>query len=335
MKKNFSCTEDKYELLRIYIRNLSVESPLTGRLPQQINQPNIDIDIDPMITRVADNLYEVAARFTVSAHANGVSLYLIELTQAGLFSIPPSGEALKEELLRRVFPQLIYPAARSNIVSFIVAAGYQPMVLDHIRLESLFANTQVADKRQPPPVSIPSVQKEPVAQVINPKPSLKKQVRVRAVALVGAGIIVLLLAIQMDWQRYLTEFLGGHPATRQMLIASKNNTTQPLVTGSVSAVVQNEVLGLPVSQLEQTGSNWLAAQEGGAFTVELLRTEDLKKVENIAPIDEGQPLFLVKLAGDGKTGYAVLSGTYGNEDQAKQAAAKSASYRTVRFSDYR
>jgi protein-export chaperone SecB len=133
--------DDNYQLLRIYVANLSVESPLTGRLQRQINQPNIDIHIDTKITLFAGKLYEVAARFTLTARSNSVPLYLIELTQAGLFSISAAGEAQRETLLRRVFPQFIYPAARNNIASFIVAAGYQPVVLEHILLENFFTNT--------------------------------------------------------------------------------------------------------------------------------------------------------------------------------------------------
>ena len=323
-----------YEILKLYMRNLSVESPLTGRLPQQINLPNIDIDIDPMITRVADNHYEVAARFTVSARANDVQLYLIELTQAGFFSISPNGEVHRDELLRRVFPQLIYPAARSNIVNFIVAAGYQPVVLNHIQIENLFATTPLTDKCQQPLERFPFEQAGKVAQEHRPEvPTPRKTIRKKAMVLAGAGIIALLLALRVDWQQYWADFHGGHPAGTQTSVVSGMVAGPPAVSGSVSAEVQSEVSGLPVEQLEQIGRNWLAAQADNAFTVVLLRTDDLKILENIAPPDEGQPLFLVKLAGGGSTGYAVLSGVYGNEDQAKQAAAKSASYRAMKFGD--
>jgi len=304
-------TDDKYQLLKLYIRNLSVESPWTGRLPNQIVQPNIDIDIDPAITRIADNLYEVAARFTISARANGIQLYLIELTQAGFFSVSPSGEAHQEQLLRRVFPQLIYPEARSNIVSFIVSAGYQPIVLEHIRLDSLFVNTPIVDRR-------PAVPAPPIAAAQPVPESGLPKIRRRVVVFAGVAVIFLLLALQVDKQRW-----GWFEAP----------AVAPIVVTPVaaSAIVQSEVLA--ARQLEQTGSQWLAAQQEGAFTVELLRTPDLKKIGNIVALDQGQPLFLVKLAGD--DGYAVLSGIYQSEDQARQAAAISASYRAMRFGAYR
>ncbi len=194
-------TEDKYELVRLYIRNLSVESPKTGRLPNLINQPSINIDIDPKIVRIAEHQYEVSARFTVSARANGAQLYLIELTQAGFFSISPSGEMHQAELLRRVFPQILYPAARSNLVNFIVVSGYQPIVLDHIRMESLFEKTPIEDKRQPASVATQPEQDkqvEPVAKIPLRESALMKLFKARAAEFIGVGLVVLVAALLID-----------------------------------------------------------------------------------------------------------------------------------------
>jgi len=334
-------SENKYELLKLYIRNLSVESPLTGRLPRQINQPTIDINIDPFISRVGDNLYEVAARFTVSVHTSDLHLFLIELTQAGFFAISPAGEAQRDILLRRVFPGLIYPAGRANLVNFAVVAGYQPIVLDHIRLESLFVNTPIVDKREKPsepaPLPAPAVSVVPDVQAELPLPALNKAVRPRSVEFAGVVFAVLLLALLAGW-KYLPGFFEQtkYPAADvPPPVAKISVAAQPAISASASSVAQNEISGLPLVQLEQTGKQWVAAQEPGAFTVELARTDDLKKMEEVVPVVEGQPLYVVKLSSAGGPGHAVLSGKYGSEELARQAAANSPGYRVNRFGDYK
>ncbi len=118
----------------------------------------------------------------------------------------------------------------------------------------------------------------------------------------------------------------------KLAVATPSIVSPPLVTGSSSVETPKEVGGWPIEQLGRVGDNWLAAQQAEAFTVELLRTDDLKKIENVAPVAEGQPLFLVKRGGNE---YAVLSGRYRSEEQAKQAASNFAGYRVARFSDYR
>lgn len=342
--------EDNYDVLKLYIRNLSVESPLTGRLPPQVNQPNIDIDIDPLITRVEDNLYEVAARFLVSARANGTPLFLIELTQAGFFSISPSGEAQTEALLRRVFPQLIFPAARSNIANSIIAAGYQPIILDHIVLENFFLNVPVVDKRRLAPVQPPKpiapemsvpVVDAPVAPAHRKKPASYGRRSRPLVVSAGLGTIALLLVLQADLQQYVTgllEEIAGPVAAQAPVVSSGLLTVarKPGTKADAPPAVQNGVSAEMPGRLLQIGSNWLAAQNTDNFTVELLRTTELGRVASLTPVEEGQPLFLVKLAGSGNAEYVILSGVYRDEDQARQAVGKSgAAYRVVRFRDYR
>jgi preprotein translocase subunit SecB len=323
--------ENSYKLLKLYLRDLSVESPLTGRMPQRIAQPSIDINIDPMISRVADDQYEVAARFTVSARGNGVHLYLVEMTQVGWFSLAPSDEAHRQSLLRRVLPQLIFPAARNNLASFIVAAGYQPVVLDHIQLESLFARAEIVDKRPPPPAPVPAPLAEKQADAARAASSVAAGRRLWPVALAGCAALVLLLS-QVD-RRGSGGKDSAPQAEKQMPVVPPIAAASPTQVASVSAVAQNEVPGPAIAQLEKTGSDWLAAQNKDAYTVELLRTSDLKSAEDVAPIERGLPLFLLRLHGQGGAQYAVLSGTYGSRELAVQAAAASAVYRAVRFGD--
>jgi preprotein translocase subunit SecB len=319
--------DNSYTLLKLYIRNLSVESPLTGRMPQRIVQPSIDINIDPMITRVADDQYEIAARFTVSARGNGVHLYLVEMTQAGWFSLAPSSDAHREVLLRRILPQLVFPAARNNLTSFIVAAGYQPVVLEHIQLESLFARAEIVDKR-PPPAPAPQAEKQ--VEAARAAPPVAAGRRLWPVALAGTAALVLLLMSQVDWRGGAG--LASVPQAEKQLPAVPPIAAarQPQVAG-VSAVAQNAVADLAIAQREKTGSDWFAAQNRDAYTVELLRTSDLKSMEDVTPLEPGLPLFLVRLHGGAQ--YAVLSGAYASRAQAAHAAAASAVYRAVRFGD--
>jgi septal ring-binding cell division protein DamX len=96
------------------------------------------------------------------------------------------------------------------------------------------------------------------------------------------------------------------------------NIAAPPASGPAAAsqVAQAEVAGEPLAALLQTGRDWVMAQQKNDYTVELLRTNDLNAVGNVAPPLPGQPLFLVKIAGQ----YAVLSGVYANEEAAKRAA---------------
>jgi len=360
-------SDNKYIVQKLYMCNLSVESPVTGRMPAQVNQPSIDIDISGQINRIADHRYEVAVRIRVSARVNGTLLFLIELTQAGLFLITHQGEAHEETLLRHVFPQIIFPAARSNVANAIIVAGYQPIVLDHIMLENFFQHVPVTDKREVAPVDFPGVLPEPEVEeavasepadvpVPSPEPVAPAAIMEtfaepepgpapfwsgrRVVALAAVlGVTISAFVWRADLQQFAAVAFGKQPAVQiQMPSASSGPAVSQaaVVKAPPVAIAPNPAAGLPVAQWEEIGRSWLAAQSADDFTVELLRTADLEQLAGLVPASEGQPLFLVKLAGAGNSEYAVLSGVYKNEEQARQDAENLVGvHQVMRFGDYR
>lgn len=343
-------SENRYRLLKLYVRNLSLESPLTGRMPAQVVRPVIDIDIDPEINRITDTQYEVAVRFTVSARVGDTPMFLLELTQAGFFSMLPPGEQNRDELLHRVFPQIIFPAARDNIVSLTVTAGYQAIILDHIVLENIFLNVPVTDKRvpvpqrfaPPPQLFMPPPQREavpPVRQAAPPvdvsansvaqayAPRFGRGARV-AMVIGGGAVVVALLAWQMAQQNSPEQV---PTQTAQATAVAK--ALPPVAADAASG--RNVAYAALAQEWEQTGGDWLAAQDGNDFTVELLRMADPGKVADLPPLENGQPMFLLRLPGAGNAGYVVLSGVFREEKQARQMAQGSATWRVARFGDYR
>lgn len=348
-------SENRYSLLKLYIRNLSLESPLTGRMPSQVVCPVIDIDIDPEINRITDTQYEVAARFTVSARMGDTTMFLLELTQAGFFSMLLPGEKEREKLLRRIFPQVIFPAARNNIVSLTVTAGYQPIILDHIVLEDMFQNVPVTDKRVPvlapqrivlPPqlfMPPPPPQQEAVPPVRQAEPPVEVSANsavqacaprfgrgARVAMVMGGGVVAVALLVWWMANQNPPEQV---PA-RTVQATAVTKTLPPPV--AVDAASGRDVAYAALAQdWERTGGDWLVSQDSNDFTVELLRTADPGKVADLPPMENGQPIFLLRLPGAGNAGYVVLSGVYREERQARQMAQGSATWRVARFGDYR
>ena len=84
----------------------------------------------------------------------------------------------------------------------------------------------------------------------------------------ATGIIALLLSLQVNWKQYLTGFLELHkdrPAESQASIISRIVVKQPSVMVSVSAVLHNEVSGMPVNQLEDIRGEMVSSTGKGSF----------------------------------------------------------------------
>lgn len=328
---------DQYEIIKLYLSNLSVESPHTGRLPAQINQPGIEIDIQPAIARVALHTYEVAVRVSVAARSGTVPLFLIQLRQAGLFVLKSAGDAERESLLRQVLPQAIFPAARSAVAASILMAGYQPIVLDHIAIEDFFRGVEIEDKRPPADSAVAAEKKDEADETAAPSwvaALFRKGARIRVRPAVWRGAAILLAAV-VPLALWISGGGGQWLSTagipdQKMLAGAAIEPRRDAVhaAGKVTApppqaVAPLQIEGRDVEQLAKIGSDWMAAQDGDKFTVEWLRSGDIRRIADFTPIDDGLPLFLVRVAGAQSPEYAVMSGIYPDEPQARLAADKS------------
>jgi len=321
---------DQYEIIKLYLSNLSVESPHTGRLPAQINQPGIEIDIQPAIARIGADTYEVAVRVSVVARYGTVPLFLIQLRQAGLFTLKPPGDAERDGLLRQVLPQTIFPAARSAMAASILMAGYQPIVLDHIAIEDFFRSVEIEDKR--PPVEDVVVAKRNARFTLSGvMPAAMTLGGVRpgigwAAAILLVALVPVVLWESRDWARWMptVRIYDGNskqvaaPAPRSDAAHAAGKAVPPGRTDTPPRIEGREV-----EQLARIGGDWMAAQDGDKFTIEWLRSGDIRRISDFSPMGDGQPLFLVRVAGAEHQEYAVVSGVYLDEPQARQVADKS------------
>lgn len=121
-----------------YIKDLSFENPKGYKafLPNG-ESPNIDVNIQVKSEVVDQNVYEVIIEQKCHAKVSGETLFLIEITYAGLFSI----EAPKENLGPILFvecPRLLFPFVRSIIADVTKDSGFPPLVLSPVNFAGLY-----------------------------------------------------------------------------------------------------------------------------------------------------------------------------------------------------
>jgi len=85
---------------------------------------------------------EVLLTVTVEAKQGDATLYLVEVKQAGVFSITgASGEDLKR-LIGSFCPSVLFPYAREVISDLIVKGGFPNFLLPLVNFEALFSQAQ-------------------------------------------------------------------------------------------------------------------------------------------------------------------------------------------------
>jgi preprotein translocase subunit SecB len=82
---------------------------------------------------------------TVTATAGDRTVFLVEVAQAGIFSIQGASEETLQPVLAMHCPAMLFPYARQAIAHATMLAGFPPVQLQPINFEALYAQ-QLADK---------------------------------------------------------------------------------------------------------------------------------------------------------------------------------------------
>jgi preprotein translocase subunit SecB len=144
-----SSTPTEFALERIYIRDLSFESPRAPDVFREPWQPQLQLDINSRTNGLTDERFEVILTVTVHARtAAGQTIMIVEVQQGGVFRI----RGLPEDRLRRVLatncPGILFPYIRETIDTLVVKGGLPPLMLAPVNFDAMF---EEALKRNPQP----------------------------------------------------------------------------------------------------------------------------------------------------------------------------------------
>jgi len=139
--------QGRVETRRIYLRDLSFESPhaTEGQVTQW--QPDINLNINHQSSKQGEQLYEVRLRCTVTCRNNKKTAYLLEVDQAGLFFITGVPDSQLKTILGTFCPNMLFPYIREAVDNLLVKGGFPPLMLAPVNFDALYAQS-VKDKQQ-------------------------------------------------------------------------------------------------------------------------------------------------------------------------------------------
>lgn len=86
--------EQKFEINKIYTKDISSEAPNNPEIFKINWEPNINLNLTNAINKLPEeNSYEVVIKLTVTAKIGEQTAYIIEVEQAGIFTISGFEEA--------------------------------------------------------------------------------------------------------------------------------------------------------------------------------------------------------------------------------------------------
>jgi preprotein translocase subunit SecB len=135
-------------LQTLYLKDCSYESPNGPRLPNNQNwEPKFQLNMNTAAEELSPELREVVLTITVEAKQGEATLYLVEVKQAGLFSIVGASAEELRRLIGIFCPSVLLPYAREVISDLVIKGGFPNFLLPLVNFEVLF--NQASQAQQP------------------------------------------------------------------------------------------------------------------------------------------------------------------------------------------
>jgi preprotein translocase subunit SecB len=138
--------EQQFLIQRVYLKDLSFESPMGAKAFIAQIQPKIDQELGTEAKKIDENLYEAVLKLTVTATLEDETAFLVEVQQAGLFYIKGINAENLPRVLNTVCPQILFPYAREAIDGVLTKGSFPPVMLPPVNFEALFAQAMAEKK---------------------------------------------------------------------------------------------------------------------------------------------------------------------------------------------
>lgn len=140
----------QFALQRIYVKDLSFESPLGVDLFRGPLTPQIKMDMNTRHNPVGDNQYEVILGVTITASQADKTAFVVEVQQAGVFECANIDAETQDRVLRSFCPNILFPYLRETIDSLVVRGGLPPLQLAPVNFDALYLQARAQQAGQQP-----------------------------------------------------------------------------------------------------------------------------------------------------------------------------------------
>lgn len=134
--------EQQFAIQRIYIKDLSYEAPGAPEVFSGEWKPELNLDINTKTNAIEKDLHEVVLSLTVTVKNQDKTAFLVEVHQAGIFTIQGFSADQLKQTLGAFCPSVLYPYAREVVSDVVSRGGFPQLILAPINFDALYAQHQ-------------------------------------------------------------------------------------------------------------------------------------------------------------------------------------------------
>ncbi len=141
-------TQPQFAIQRIYLKDLSFETPHTPHIFQGQGESAVNVELDSSANRLGESVYEVVLSLTVTSKLADKVAYLVEVKQAGIFAISGFSEPDLNGMLHSFCPNILFPYVRESISNVVSKGSFPQLLLAPINFDALYAQHMQKQKQQ-------------------------------------------------------------------------------------------------------------------------------------------------------------------------------------------
>jgi preprotein translocase subunit SecB len=123
-----------------FVKDLSFENPRAPEIfakPQQ-GQPQVQVGVDVGARALNETVFEVSLHLKAEAKNAEDTVFMVELTYCGVFTVSVADKEDMRPLLLIEAPRLLFPFARTIVAECTREGGFPPLLIQPIDFADLF-----------------------------------------------------------------------------------------------------------------------------------------------------------------------------------------------------
>jgi preprotein translocase subunit SecB len=138
----------RFVIQKIYTQDVSFEAPYTPEIFREEWRPKLDLQLGNEYQRVDDDNHQVVLSVTVTAKVGDKTAFLVEVKQAGIFTLTGYTNDEMGPLLGSYCPATLFPFVREVVSDLVLKGGFPQLVLSPVNFDAMYMHQKEQAQKQ-------------------------------------------------------------------------------------------------------------------------------------------------------------------------------------------
>ncbi len=139
MSEENNAVEKQFAIQKIYTKDMSFETPNSPKIFTETWEPSVEFNLGTHVEPLENSFFEINLTITITVKNKETVAYLVEVNQAGIFSLGGFSEQEMGPMVGSFCPNILFPYAREAVSDLIVRGGFPQLLLAPVNFDALYA----------------------------------------------------------------------------------------------------------------------------------------------------------------------------------------------------